>query len=138
MKLPRREVHVQNMSRRLGARVAAFAFDIDGCLLLRDRPLPGVTDTLRRLDARGIPYVFLTNGGGVTEAAKARGLSERLGVPVPTERVLLSHTPMRDLPRSHGLAERRVLGLGHLQFEEVAAGYGFHRCAHARAHGGAR
>ena len=41
------------------------------------------------------PFVFITNGGGVSEAAKARELTEWLHVPVLPEQVILGHTPMQ-------------------------------------------
>ena len=57
---------------------------------------------LRRLRAHGMRYVFLTNGGGGHEDAKARSLARRLQLSgqdgdddVIRGRVIVSHTPMR-------------------------------------------
>ena len=48
--------------------------------------------------SNGIRYVFLTNGGGVSENKKARTLQQRLQIPehedVIRDRMILSHTPM--------------------------------------------
>jgi ribonucleotide monophosphatase NagD (HAD superfamily) len=41
------------------------------------------------------PFVFITNGGGDSEAAKAKHLSDMLRVPITPDQVILSHTPMQ-------------------------------------------
>lgn len=72
----------------------------------------------------GVPYAFMTNGGGVTEAKKARELAELLDDPsIDESRVLLSHTPMRAL--ADGFRGRRVVIVGGLSTAEVARDYGF-------------
>lgn len=38
-------------------------FDIDGVLIRGHAPLPGARDSLLRLNAAKVPYIFLTNGG---------------------------------------------------------------------------
>lgn len=55
---------------------------------------------LTRISSEGVRYVFLTNGGGEHEDAKAASLLKRLQFPkedydVVRNRVILSHTPMR-------------------------------------------
>ena len=60
-------------------------------------PITSISKVLATLIKRKIPYLLLTNGGGVTEADKAVALSERFGVSVRPENVQLSHTPMRNL-----------------------------------------
>ncbi|KAK9831392.1 hypothetical protein WJX81_000238 [Elliptochloris bilobata] len=69
------------------------------------------------------PVCFLTNGGGVTEQAKADQLASWLGVRVTAEQVILSHTPIRLLAAGYGsapvLAERRGC------VADVAEAYGF-------------
>ena len=65
----------------------------------------------------------MTNGGGVSEAHKARELSEWLGAPVRADQVILSHTPLRALaPR---LGRDPVVVSGRKDSVEVALSYGF-------------
>jgi HAD superfamily hydrolase (TIGR01450 family) len=83
-----------------------FVFDIDGVLRRGASTIPSAAVVRERLvDAQTgrwrVPAIFLTNGGGMTEAAKARELSEWLEAPVSERQVALSHTPFK-----HGLARR--------------------------------
>ncbi|OAA60650.1 HAD-superfamily hydrolase, subfamily IIA, CECR5 [Cordyceps fumosorosea ARSEF 2679] len=77
----------------------AFAFDIDGVLYKGQEGIPGAREMLQKIRQQGLRYVFLTNGGGAHENAKAASLAKRLGIENPEyvlkDRVILSHTPMR-------------------------------------------
>ena len=65
----------------------AFAFDIDGVLMLGSSPIPAGARALKMLHARRIPYILLTNGGGKYESDRVAELSHHLGVNVqPTLR----------------------------------------------------
>ncbi|GBF99769.1 hypothetical protein Rsub_12397 [Raphidocelis subcapitata] len=101
--------------------VPAFAFDIDGVLIRGRDVLPPALQAMQLLCRGGrwrYPVVFLTNGGGVTEARKAQELSAWLDV-------VLSHTPFRALvPR---LRTRPVLVVGRRDTPAVAASYGFQK-----------
>lgn len=44
----------------------AFAFDIDGVLIRNNISLPGARETLSMLQRYKVPFIFLTNGGGLT------------------------------------------------------------------------
>jgi ribonucleotide monophosphatase NagD (HAD superfamily) len=44
--------------------------------------IPGATQVLQKLTALHVPFVFVTNGGGCTEAHKAAELSVRFGIEV--------------------------------------------------------
>ncbi|KAL8257625.1 hypothetical protein R6Q59_029666 [Mikania micrantha] len=63
-----------------------IAFDIDGVILRGRSPIGDSPKALRRLyDDSGnsrlkIPYLFLTNGGGIPESRRAKELSQLLGV----------------------------------------------------------
>lgn len=98
--------------------------DIDGVVRQGPRLIPGSADAIQRLHEAGVPVIFVTNGGGVTEAAKAQELAALLGNTSIGERhVLLSHTPMRELAdRYRG---RRVLLVGAKESTAVAESYGF-------------
>ncbi len=54
---------------------AAFLLDLDGTMYVDDDLLPGARELVDLLDARRIPYLFLTNNS----AAAAEDYSERLG-----------------------------------------------------------
>ena len=60
-----------------------------------------------------LPVVFLTNGGGVTERAKATELTELLRIPteVHESQVILAHTPFRTLQKRTN-STRLVVGKG--------------------------
>jgi len=60
----------------------AFAFDIDGVLMLGSNAIPAGTKALKLLNEKKIPYILLTNGGGKWEHDRVAELSDRLGVNV--------------------------------------------------------
>lgn len=101
------------------------AFDIDGVLLRGNQPLPHARESLLRLVAADIPFIFLTNGGGERESKKASKLEEVLGIPVATAQVVLSHTPLRQAVVAH--AHEKILVLGCRDVVDVARSYGAQR-----------
>ncbi|CAM9116595.1 unnamed protein product [Pylaiella littoralis] len=88
----------------------AMAFDIDGVLVRGQGVLPGARESLKLLEDRGVPFVFVTNGGGCTEESKAQELTHKLGVQVHRSMVVLSHSPMRALAPEY--SGKRVMVLG--------------------------
>jgi ribonucleotide monophosphatase NagD (HAD superfamily) len=70
-----------------------------------------------------LPHIYLTNGGGVLETAKARQLSDAFGVPINPAQVVLSHSPLRPLSARHG--KDLVCVVGMRQCADVAKSYGF-------------
>jgi HAD superfamily hydrolase (TIGR01456 family) len=110
------------------ARVG-FVLDIDGVLLRGNTPLPRASETLRELARSQTPFIFLTNGGGELEAAKASKLSTLLGLAVHPLQVVLSHTPMR--PLCAALSAHRVLVLGCRDAMGVARAYGLSKAVSA-------
>ncbi|OBZ90468.1 putative CDP-alcohol phosphatidyltransferase class-I family protein C22A12.08c [Choanephora cucurbitarum] len=108
----------------------AFAFDIDGVLIKGKRRIPEATRALNLLNGnnpsnRHIPFVLLTNGGGVTEEEKARQISELVGVKINPKQVILSHSPMQNLASEYN--DKRVLIVGGRgrNCYDVAKRYGF-------------
>ena len=69
-----------------------FMFDLDGTLILSDRSLggytaiPGAAESLEALDARGIPWIAMTNGSAYPASVQAPRL-RAVGLPVPDERL---------------------------------------------------
>ncbi|KAK8042197.1 cat eye syndrome critical region protein 5 precursor [Apiospora rasikravindrae] len=103
----------------------AFAFDIDGVLVKGKERLPGASETLRLLQKLKIPYMFLTNGGGLTEKDHAAKVSARLDVNVDPDQFVQSHSPFHDLVPIY--RNRRILVVGGEgnQIRNVAEAYGF-------------
>jgi ribonucleotide monophosphatase NagD (HAD superfamily) len=60
----------------------AFAFDIDGVLMLGSNAIPAGARALKILHERKIPFILLTNGGGKLEPDRVAELSHHLGVNV--------------------------------------------------------
>ncbi|KAJ2782136.1 hypothetical protein H4R18_002459 [Coemansia javaensis] len=109
---------------------AAVALDIDGVLVRGAQTLDEGRRALRMLSdgssALGrIPFVLLTNGGGVSEAAKAADLSRRLGVPISPRQVVLAHSPMQALAARYAARHVLVVGGAGRRCAEIARAYGF-------------
>ncbi|KAG5566840.1 hypothetical protein RHGRI_002398 [Rhododendron griersonianum] len=84
------------------------AFDIDGVILRGNAPIGGSPRALGRLydDSIGtlkVPYVFLTNGGGVPESKRALELEKQLGVNILSSQVIQGHTPFKQLVKRWNL-----------------------------------
>jgi HAD superfamily hydrolase (TIGR01456 family) len=99
-----------------------MVFDIDGVVLRGYDPLPHARESLARLTDAGVPYIFVTNGGGELESSKADKLSSVVGMPVHPEQVVLSHTPLRPVVQS--FAHQKCLILGCRDVMGVARAYG--------------
>lgn len=83
---------------------ADFCPSIDGVLLHKSTPIAGAADTLKYLQKNDIPFIFLTNGGGKSEAERAAQLSSLLGIDVRPDVLVQSHTPFKallNLPTKH-------------------------------------
>jgi 4-nitrophenyl phosphatase len=100
---------------RLGP-VEGFMFDLDGTLILSDRSLggyrllPGAVEVLRKLQARGTPFVVLTNGTAYPVAEQAPKL-RALGLPISDEALLTPNTVTADLMPKRGVKRALVLGV---------------------------
>lgn len=99
----------------------AFVFDIDGVLLRGHEPLPTARAALSLLQST--PHIFLTNGGGHSEAFRASNLSTLLSHSISPGQVILSHTPMA----AHASTPRNTstLTVGGAACGAVAQSYGF-------------
>ncbi|SCW04085.1 LAFE_0H05578g1_1 [Lachancea fermentati] len=106
----------------------AFAFDIDGVIVRGPETIPEAREALRMLNGANkynikVPYIFITNGGGRSEKARCKDLSQRLGITVTEDQVIQGHTPMKDLVPVY----KNVLVVGGVldSCRKVAQGYGF-------------
>ena len=114
-----------NIQKRRGGNIA-FAFDIDGVLVHGANPIPGARDTLVRLQQEGIPFIFLTNSGGVTEKVNIEKLAMRLGdISFNESQIVQSHTPFHALVNEY--RDKTILVLGGFgdNVRDVASAYGF-------------
>lgn len=104
-----------------------IAFDIDGVLIRGKTPIGGSPAALKKLyDHSGylrIPYVFLTNGGGVRESKRAVELSELFGVKVLPSQVLHGHSPFRQL--INRFENDFIVAVGKGEPAAVMSDYGF-------------
>ncbi|KAI0024203.1 HAD-superfamily hydrolase [Xylariomycetidae sp. FL0641] len=108
----------------------AFAFDIDGVLVKGKEPLPTARKAIETLLARRIPFIFLTNGGGLTEAAHADRVKQRLGLEgsaLGAAHFVQSHTPFHGLVETYSQRPVLVLGGKGHQIRDLAGAYGFRR-----------
>jgi len=90
-------------------------FDIDGVLVRGDNALPASRRVLSILDGNNpfavkIPYLLLTNGGGVSESARCHKLSQQLGTKIDPGRFIQAHTVLKSVV--HKYADLPVLVLG--------------------------
>lgn len=96
--------------------VEGFMFDLDGTLLLTDRSpgayrlLPGAIEALHELQARGVPFVVLTNGTAYPVAVQAPKL-RALGLPIADEALLTPNSVAADLLSRRGVQRALVLGI---------------------------
>lgn len=104
-------------------RLSGFVFDIDGVLVRGSRPIPQAHDALALLNRKNVPFILLTNGGGVSEAARVKFLSAKLDIPLSPLQIVQSHTPMKAWAAKH--EKILVVGGERDDARHVALGYGF-------------
>lgn len=107
----------------------AFVFDIDG-VIIRDKVLPPAQTALQTLYDNHrqqwiAPIVFLTNGGGITEAQRAEKLTSLLKLPIDATMIVLSHTPLQQYVPQYNAPDTAVLTIGGAQCAHIARTYGF-------------
>eukprot|EP00744_Colponema_vietnamica_P008834 GILI01012590.1.p1 GENE.GILI01012590.1~~GILI01012590.1.p1 ORF type:complete len:342 (-),score=63.40 GILI01012590.1:52-1077(-) len=101
----------------------AIAFDVDGVLWRGNEVISHTPRVLKTLSEKHVPFVLLTNGGGVLEAKKAAQFTEKFGVKIEDDQVCLSHTPMKELAGKY--KNQLVLGLGKPDAAQILESYGF-------------
>lgn len=106
----------------------AFAFDIDGVLIRGGRPIPEAIEAMKMLNGENeygiqVPYIFVTNGGGKTEAERCVQLSKQLELEVSPGQFICGHTPMREMAEKFNTV--LVVGGEGEKCRIVAEGYGF-------------
>ncbi|KAI1404221.1 HAD-superfamily hydrolase [Hypoxylon fuscum] len=106
----------------------AFAFDIDGVLVRGGRPIPEAVKAMKVLNGDNkygvkVPYIFLTNGGGKTEAERCNDLSAQLDIEISPAQFICGHTPMSEMADKYNTV--LVVGGEGEKCRTVAQGYGF-------------
>lgn len=106
----------------------AYAFDIDGVLIRGGRPIPEAIEAMKMLNGENeygikVPYIFVTNGGGKTEAERCVQLSQQLEMEVSPGQFICGHTPMREMAEKFKTV--LVVGGEGEKCRIVAEGYGF-------------
>ncbi|KAI0526706.1 HAD-like domain-containing protein [Xylaria bambusicola] len=120
--------HVVGGKEPLVADSFAFAFDIDGVLVRGGRPIPEAIEAMKVLNGKNkygvkIPYIFLTNGGGKSEAERCGDLSRQLEVEISPAQFICGHTPMSEMASKHNTV--LVVGGEGEKCRTVAQSYGF-------------
>lgn len=111
--------------------VAGIMFDLDGTLILSNRELggyeslPGAAELLAVLDARGIPYLALTNGSAYPAARQGPKL-RAAGLPIPDNRLFTPNNVAARLFEERGC--EKVMVLGTEGVVEALAGLGVSVC----------
>ncbi|XXG74800.1 hypothetical protein AAC387_Pa07g3425 [Persea americana] len=123
-----------------------IAFDIDGVILRGREPVGGSQFALTRLyddllpclldydtltqdsllsgDLK-IPFLFLTNGGGIPESKRAYELGELLGVNLLPLQIVQGHSPFKELVNRFG--DKFIVALGKGEPAAVMTECGFKR-----------
>lgn len=103
----------------------AFVFDIDGVLVRGSTAIPQAREALTLLDQAKVPFILLTNGGGVSEKARVDFLSERLNFHLSPLQIVQSHTPMKYWAQTGKYRRVLVVGGDNDKARHVALDYGF-------------
>lgn len=110
----------------------AFAFDIDGVLIRGPHALPPAHRALQILEGNNpfkkkIPFILLTNGGGVSESDRAKSLSDKLGINITPNQCVQAHTILQEQVSRYANENVLVLGGRRDEIRQVAELYGFNK-----------
>lgn len=102
-------------------RYDGFLIDIDGVVRVGDRFVPDAVEAVTELDARGLPYAFVTNSPRLTPEEHAEELREG-GVPVPEGRVVTAAETLISFVRGEVEGEALVIGTDSFHRQVADAG----------------
>ncbi|EGN99616.1 hypothetical protein SERLA73DRAFT_179710 [Serpula lacrymans var. lacrymans S7.3] len=122
--------YIQTHSQRPNNLPLAFAFDIDGVLIRGEEALPAAKKAFSVLHGDNplgveIPFILLTNGGGVSEETRCQKLSAQLGFQIKPEQYIQAHTVLKNIVSKYVNQPVLVLGGKNDAVRKVAEGYGF-------------
>ncbi|KAJ7647569.1 HAD-like domain-containing protein [Roridomyces roridus] len=128
---PARRQFQNDATAKLQKPPLAFVFDIDGVLIRGEDVLPSAKRALAILEGNNpfgkLPYILLTNGGGVSEKARCQKLTEKLGFEIRPTQYIQAHTILKTLSSKYEDTPVLVLGGKLDQVRKVAIDYGFKR-----------
>lgn len=109
--------------RQLSQVAKSVVFDIDGVLIKGKSAIPEAKSALELLDKKQIPFVLLTNGGGVREKDRVDYLCNLIDYKFKYDQLVQSHTPMKELTSQF----QRIMVVGGRgnKSRECAYDYGF-------------
>ncbi|XP_057981857.1 uncharacterized protein YKR070W-like isoform X6 [Malania oleifera] len=119
----------RSFSRHYSTPSFAIAFDIDGVILRGRFPIGNSPQALKRLygdcGALKVPFLFLTNGGGIPESRRAIELSEQLGINILPSQVVQGHSPFKNLLKR--FENELIVAAGKGEPALVMSEYGFRK-----------
>ncbi|XP_067934848.1 haloacid dehalogenase-like hydrolase domain-containing 5 [Watersipora subatra] len=117
----------QNTAKKHSNRFG-FMFDIDGVFVRGKEVFSHSSEALKLLlDKKGnfkVPTVFVTNAGNTLRSKKAEQLSERIGVKIHQEQMVMSHSPLKMFQQ---FQNKTVLVSGQGPVREIAQNLGFQK-----------
>lgn len=97
--------------------------DVDGVLYKDYKPIDGAKESLKLLKEKKIPFIFLTNSGGMTEKEKKEQYEKIFEQDFEERQVIMAHTPLKTL--NHLKNERvLVIGASKIQNEKILKRFG--------------
>lgn len=92
--------------------------DVDGVLYKDFKPIDGAKESLKILKEKEIPFIFLTNSGGMTEKEKKEQYEKIFEEKFEESQVIMAHTPLKTL---ENLKNERILiiGASKIQNEKI-------------------
>lgn len=102
--------------------IRAVVCDIDGVILHNNAPLPGAADFLHGLQARGVPFLLLTNYPSQTPA-DLQNRFQQAGIEVPVERFYTSTMATAAFLRRQSGRRAFVIGEGALTHALYSEGF---------------
>ncbi|KAJ7668457.1 HAD-like domain-containing protein [Mycena polygramma] len=117
-------------SHQISKPPLAFVFDIDGVLIRGEDVLPSAKRALSMLEGSNplnmkLPYILLTNGGGINEKERCAKLSGKLGFKIHPDQYIQAHTILKTMSYRYTDSSVLVLGGKLDQVRQVAVDYGF-------------
>lgn len=103
----------------------AFVFDIDGVLVRGSNAIPSAKPALDLLNKHKVPFILLTNGGGIMERQRVEFLKSKLKVPLSPLQLVQSHTPMKVYAKRNKFNRVLVVGGPGDKARYCALDYGF-------------
>lgn len=107
--------------------IPAVCIDVDGVIRRGNNPIPFARNAILKFRQHKIPIAIMTNGGGETEAKRARYYSRLLNLPsnekFHQDEIVLCHSPMKPNLKKYNSSLMVITGNGKIQ--DVMKSYGY-------------